>query len=897
MKRLYSILLVMIAFMLIVMITTPGFSQKLSAYKNPEFPVEKRVQDLLGRMTPVEKFYQLFMIPGDLAIGKENLKSGIFGLQVTAKGATTDAAGQKLDYTGSLTPAQFAAKINELQAFFSRETRLGIPIIPFEEALHGLLCHGSTTFPQSIGLAATFNTDLMYRVAAAIAAETRSRGIRQVLSPVLNIARDVRWGRTEETYGEDPCLVSQMGTAYISAMERAGVIATPKHFAVNSGDGGRDSYPVHYSESLMEEIYFPAFRTAVQKAGARSVMTAYNSFDGYPCTANDWLLNSKLKQQWGFSGFVISDACAVGGANVLHQTAAGYEEAGVQAVENGLDVIFQTDFQHAALFSSPFFDEKIRLGAVDSAVSRVLHAKFELGLFDNPYTDTVTARQQNWAPAHREIALQAARESIVLLKNTDHILPLSPGVKKIAVIGTDATEARPGGYGSPGNNRISILQGIEQLAGSNLEIMYTPGCGRQIQQYTTVPAVNLSHQTAAGKVPGLQAKYFNNPDFDGTPIITRVDSVIDFNWTLYGPDPMLLNDWYSVTWSGSIKALESGTFNIGIEGNDGYRLFLGGELLIDNMLNKSYDTKVKGFSFEKNREYDIRLECAERTGNARIKLVWDAAVADTLEEALGLAAYLAEQSDVAIVVAGLEEGEFRDRSSLRLPGSQEELISAVASAGKPVIVVLVGGSAVTMSAWINQVKGIVDVWYPGEAGGLAVAEVLFGKYNPAGRLPITFPMSEGQLPLVYNHKPTGRGDDYLELSGMPLFPFGFGLSYTTFEYSDLHFDKDSIIPGDSVKVSFRIKNTGRISGDEVCQLYIRDELASVSRPVRELKDFQRIRIEPGESHTVEFSITPEALIMLNKNMQPVIEPGWFTVMVGASSLDIRLRGRLLVQEL
>jgi beta-glucosidase len=870
-------------------------AQSILPYRDPSLSVELRVQDLLQRMTPEEKFFQLFMVPGDLGIGKDNLKSGIFGLQVSAKGADTGAAGQMLTYYGSGSAAQLALKINELQEFFREETRLGIPIIPFEEALHGLVCRDATVFPQSIGLAASFNVDLMHRVAGAIAEETRSRDIRQILSPVLNIARDVRWGRTEETYGEDPWLASQMGMAYIAELEHAGIIATPKHFAVNSGDGGRDSYPVHYSERLMEEIYFPAFKTAVQKAGARSVMTAYNSIDGSPCSANNRLLNKKLRQNWKFSGFVISDACAVGGANVLHYTASGYEDAGKQAVENGLDVIFQTDFNHAALFSGPFLKGMIRQGAFDSAVSRVLRAKFELGLFEDPFVDPSEAASEGRKKEHREIALQAARESIVLLKNEGNMLPFSQDIRSIAVIGTDAAEARPGGYSGPGNDRISILEGIKSTAGAGVQVNYSPGCGRISQPCTTVPAENLCSYRNDLKVPALRAEYFDNISLSGKPVIIRSDAVINFSWTLYGPDPSLTTDWYSARWTGKIIGKVSGTCKIGIEGNDGYRLYIGDKLLIDNWVKKSYGTRLADFSFSQGKEYDIRLEYFESTGNARLKLIWNAGLSDTTSVAIGKAVDLAGKSDVAIVVAGIEEGEFRDRSSLKLPGRQEELIHSVAATGKPVVVVLVGGSAVTMNSWIGQVQGIMDVWYPGEAGGIAVGEVIFGRYNPAGRLPITFPMSEGQLPLVYNHKPTGRGDDYNDLSGMPLFPFGYGLSYTTFEYSNLHFAKDTIHRGDSSTVAFLVKNTGQVAGDEVCQLFIRDELASVSRPLSELKGFLRIHLEADEEKEVSFTILSESLSMLDVNLVRITEPGTFRIMIGASSKDIRLRGILNIQ--
>ena len=878
---------------LLVLNFFPVFSQ-LPVYKNPDMPVETRVNDLLGRMTPEEKFWQLFMVPGDLSIGREKLKTGIFGFQVSAKGATGDAAGHMLTYGPSGTGRATAEKINEMQKFFLEESRLGIPIIPFDEALHGLIRDNATAFPQSIALAATFDRDLMRWVANAIAMETKTRGIRQILSPVINIARDVRWGRTEETYGEDPYLTSQMGLAFMSEYEKLGVIATPKHFAVNAGDGGRDSYPIHYDERLLDEIYFPAFIAAVQQAGARSVMTSYNSLNGSPCSANNWLLNEKLKKEWGFRGFVISDACAVGGANVLHYTTSTYAESAKASIESGLDVIFQTDYNHAPLFYEAFEKDKIAPSKIDSAVARVLRVKFELGLFENPYVDPELAEKTNGSAEHRRIALQAARESIVLLKNENNILPLNKSIRRLAVIGTDAAEARLGGYSGPGINKVSILDGIRSMAPADVKIVYSPGCGRTAPTYETIPSDCLFTANDNDKTNGLKAEYFDNTQIHGNAKVNRIDKDINFGWTLYGPDPSLSFDWYSARWTGILKPEVSGTFNIGIEGNDGYRLYIDNKLLIDNWVKKSFGTKLAGFTFEKGKTYDFRLEYFESTGNARLRLVWDAGMKDTITQSISDAVSTAKLCDAAVVVVGIHEGEFQDRAILSLPGRQEELIQAIAATGKPVIVLLVGGSAITMNPWIDKVKGIIDGWYPGEVGGTAVAEVLFGKYNPAGRLPITFPVSEGQLPLVYNHKPTGRGDDYYDLTGQPLFPFGYGLSYTTFVYSDLKFNKSVIKPDEAVEVRFKVTNTGEITGDEVCQLYIRDELASVARPITELKQFDRISLQPNETKEIVFDLTPETLSMLDINMKKVVEPGDFRIMIGSSSKDIRLRGILTV---
>lgn len=867
-----------------------GRNENRAPYKNPDLAIEKRVDDLLSRMTPEEKFWQMFMIPGNLEPDMAKYKNGIFGLQVSAKGRSGNAAGQMLEYGAEGTPGEVADRINNIQRYFIEETRLGIPLIPFDEALHGLVREGATAFPQSIALAATWNTELMGEVAASIADETKSRGIRQILSPVVNIARDVRWGRTEETYGEDPFLSARMGVAFVSEFEKRGIISTPKHFVANVGDGGRDSYPIHYNERLMEEIYFPAFRACFKEGGSRSVMTSYNSYDGSPCTANSWLLRDKLKGEWGFDGFVISDAGATGGANVLHFTAKDYPGSTANSINAGLDVLFQTSFDHYPLFWPAFRDGLITSENIDKAVRRILKAKFELGLFENPYVNPEDAVSLNGSAVNRETALRAARESIVLLKNKG-ILPLSEKVKKVTLIGVDAKEARLGGYSGPGNRKLSVYKALKEQ-NSDYELTYAEGPGRNDLRYIAVPQNVLKMPNSDES--GLKGEYYNNNSLAGDPVLTRKDSQIHFGWTLFSPDTLLAYDWYSVRWTGSLRSPLSGMYEIGLEGNDGYRMYIEDELIIDNWQKKSYSRITENYYFESGKEYKIRIEFFESTGNARIKLIWNQGLERRTEYRINEAVKLAREAEVAVVVVGIEEGEFRDRASLALPGAQEELILKIAETGTPMVVIIVGGSAVTMQSWYNKADAILDIWYPGDMGGQAVAEILKGDYSPAGRLPITFPMDEAQLPLYYNHKPTGRGDDYLNLTGHPLFPFGFGLSYTSFEYSDLELSDSNINAGETVKITCRVKNTGAYDGDEVVQLYIRDEIASVARPVMELKGFQRVHIKKGESEKLIFELGKEELEMLDINMKRVIEPGAFRIMIGASSRDIRLRTHLYV---
>jgi beta-glucosidase len=853
------------------------------AYRDARLPVDARVRDLVGRMTLDEKFWQLFMIPGDLDDPSFDYSNGIFGLQISTKAGAGDGA------------RAHAERINAIQTYFVEQTRLGIPIVPFDEAVHGLMREGATVFPQAIALAASWDTALVGRVARAIASETRGRGIRQVLSPVINIANDVRWGRVEETYGEDPFLTSVMGTTFVTAFETAGIVATPKHFVANVGDGGRDSYPIDVSRRALEETFFPPFKAAIDVGHARSVMSAYNSVDGSPATQSRLLLGDILKREWKFSGFVISDAAATGGATVLHHTEASTATATKDAFEAGLDVVFQSSWPQHRPYLDAFRRALVPDSIVDASVSRVLKAKFELGLFEHPFVDPDIAARENNSPEHRALARTAARESIVLLKNDRGVLPLSKSVRSIAVLGVDATEARLGGYSGPGAQPVSILAGIRDAIGKNATVRFAPGPGRVTRAYAVVSAEYLSSADSGKPVRGLRGEYFDNNRLDGTPRLVRTDQRVDFGWTLNSPGRGIPFDWYSVRWTGKLIVPAAGVTRLGVEGNDGYRLFVDGKLIVDDWVKRSFGSTLADVHLQAGSTHDIRLEYFESTGNARVKLVWDAAVPNDWRAKVAAAVDSARKSDVAVVVAGLEEGEFRDRAFLALPGHQEELIERVAATGKPTIVVLVGGSAITMSKWIGGVAGVVDVWYPGVEGGHAVADVLFGDYDPAGRLPITFAMSEGQLPLVYNHKPTGRGDDYLDLTGYPLFPFGYGLSYTTFAYSDLAIEPAEISATGTATIRCRVKNVGSRAGDEVVQLYLHDVLASVARPVIQLAGFERVSLQPGESRVVQFTVGPDQLRMLDRDMHWVVEPGAFRAMVGSSSKDIRLRGELVVR--
>ncbi|TBO42353.1 beta-glucosidase [Pedobacter kyonggii] len=858
------------------------------AYKNPKLSIDLRVKDLISRMTPEEKFWQLFMIPGDVTEkNKDQFKQGIFGLQVSAAAQGSGNAQQMLTYNTSEDGLSLAKKVNKIQKYFVEETRLGIPIIPFDEALHGLVRQGATAFPQSIGLAASFDTALVAKIGTAIAKEARARGLRDLLAPVINMATDVRWGRVEETYGEDPYLTTVLGHAFMNAIERQNIIVTPKHFIANIGDGGRDSYPIEMDKHYLEEIHFPAFKDGVKNVGIRSLMTSYNSVFGSPATSNKWLLTTKLKTEWGFKGFVISDAGAVGGANVLHFTAKDYKDATAQSINAGLDVIFQVDYNHYKLFLPAFLDGSIPKSRIDDALARVLKAKFELGLFEHPYVDESIAEKMLSDQSNHNLAKEAALKSLVLLKN-DNTLPLKT-TKRILLLGEDAIEARLGGYSGTGNKKINILEGLKSAVSNDVEINYLKGSSRELQSYVPIDSQFLSVNQKAG----LIGTYYKGLRFSGKPVKEVNDKVVNFSWTLYPPDEQLQLDDYSVRWAGKIKVPQNADVNIGLEGNDGYRLYLDNQLIIDNWDKKSFSTKTVPFHFEKNKEYAIKVEFFEPKGNGKIKLIWDYDIRKSNEITDAVAA--AKNKDAIVFVTGIKEGEFLDRAMLNLPGNQELLLEELAKTGKPIIVVLTGGSAINMQPWLNKVNAVLNAWYPGEAGGAAVADVLLGKANPSGKLPITYPIDESQLPLVYNHKPTGRSDDYNNLSGEPLFPFGYGLSYTNFSYTNLTFNRKSIAKNETANLSFELKNTGNYDGEEVVQLYMRPLLSKLAQPVLALRAFQRIHLKVGETKVISFKMNKEVLQTLNINNVWEVAPGEYRIMIGSSSKSLYLKDNLIVK--
>ncbi len=860
-----------IAFSLSILLLACSKEDKKHPYQDPQRSPAQRSEDLLTRMTLEEKVAQLRCLTKDVeATDTLYGQEGIGGIGPIMDGLPEPAA---------------AAKANRIHALIRRTTRLAIPPILHSEALHGYRGNGATIFPQAIALASTWDTLLIRRVATVIGKETRARGIRQVLAPVINIARDVRWGRVEETYGEDPYLSSRIAVAYCSAIEREGVLTTPKHFVANVGDGGRDSYPIHFNERILREIYFPPFRACIQEAGASSIMAAYNALDGTPCSAHPWLLTRILRKEWGFRGFVVSDYGSVAGILDKHHVATSDTGAAALALNAGLDVEFPDVYIYGRPLLGAAKNRKTTEKTLDDAVRRVLEAKFRLGLFEDPFVRVDSLNSVSADPAHRALALETATEAIVLLKNEDSALPLKKSLRSIAVIGPAADTALYGGYSGWGRKASTVLQAIREKLGPKAAVRYSPGCAFGFKSLPTIPSSNLVPGNGKPGEHGLRAEYFANDSLRGEPVLVRTDPEVQFTWGMGSPDPKLPADHFSARWTGMLIPAVSGTYRLGASTDDGMRLWLDGKLVIDSWYDRGATLDYVTVRLVAGKPYRLKLEYYERTGWSFASLVWEPQVKE--DPRITQAAELARRSDAAIVVATISEGEGYDRSSLDLPGRQEELIRAVAATGTPTTVVLMAGSAVTMQRWKETVPGILLAWYPGEEGGRAIANLLFGDANPSGRLPITFPQSVGQVPLYYNHHPTGRGDSYVDLSGKPLFPFGHGLSYTTFTYSSAAVTDSALPLGKPLTAWVTVRNTGTVKGDEIVQLYLRRPTSSVTQPVQQLHGFRRISLEPGAEQRVEFLLTPDDFSLYDRDLRWVEEPGQVDIQFGSSSADIR----------
>ena len=760
-----------------------SMAQEAAPYRDRKLSIEARIADLLPRMTLEEKLAQIQSAWENPQFFKDPKM-----LFVDEKGAfVPERAAVLMKYglgefsrpSEKRDPRAMAEFTNTVQKWLKENTRLGIPVLFHDECLHGHVAPKGTSYPQAIALASTWDPSLLHEVFTATAAEARARGVQQCLAPVLDLARDPRWGRTEETYGEDPYLVTRLGVAAITGfqgtgpgVDKAHVLATAKHFAVHGQpEGGTNVAPGNYSERVIREYFLKPFEAAVIEAHVQSVMPSYNEIDGIPSHSNRHLLQEVLRQEWGFTGLVASDYFGPTELRTIHHIVGDDAAAAKIALESGVDIELPFPGTYPSLL------QQVRQGmvaeaSIDVAVTRVLRTKFLAGLFDDPYVDAAYAEKITNNAEHRQLALKAAREAIILLKNQDNFLPLAKGkYKHIAVIGPNAADLHLGGYSNQPGRGVSVLQGIRDKVGTSAEVLYSEG--------------------------------------------TKITETFP--------------DW------------------------DADKVMLG-----DPALN-----------------------------------------AKRIQEAVKIA----QKADVVILALGGNEQTSReawapehkgDRDSLDLLGNQDELVKAILATGKPTIVFLQHGRPNSINYIAEHVPAILDGWYLGQEGAAAVADVLFGDYNPGGHLPITVPRSVGQLPDYYYQKPSAKRE-FVGTTTEPLFPFGWGLSYSTFKYANVHAEPEAIGVLGSSTISVEVTNTGKVRGDEVVQLYIRQEFSSVTRPVKELRGFRRISLEPGESKTVKFTLGPDELAYLNRDMHRVVEPGTFKIMAGGNSVEL-IETKLTVAE-
>jgi beta-glucosidase len=752
--------------LVVTLVAAPLVAQEATPpYKDPTLPIPQRVADLLKRMTVEEKVDQIS--------GGRPLELGV----VDPTGRYTDASlaemmRQMFNPYFRQGARDRAILNNALQRYRLEKTRLGIPSLFFGEALHGYMAYGATSFPQAIALASTWDPALVKRVYTAAADEMASSGIGQALTPVLGLARDPRWGRTEETMGEDPWLVSRMAVAAVEGLQGDGlpidrhhVLATMKHFAVHSQpESGTNTAPGNYSERTIRETFFVPFRAAVQEAHVGSVMASYNEINGIPAHIDPWLLKDVLRKEWGFDGFVVSDGNGLQMLVRTHHVAADNAEAARKAIAAGVDYDLSDGSVYRTLVEQ-MKNGKVAEADLDRAVAGVLTAKFRLGLFDDPYVDPDYAARVTNSKEHQALALEAAQKAIVLLENDGDLLPLDPKkLGTVAVIGPNAKDVHVGGYSRDPGRGVSLLDGIRARLEPDVRVLYTEGC-----------KITLGKQ-------GWEGWYENH---------TKL------------ADP---------------------------------------------------------------RDQEVSLQAAEE---------------------------VARKADAAIVVIGETEATNReawseqhlgDRDSLDLLGAQDELVRRVVETGTPTVVFLLNGRPLSIHKVKDRVPAILEGWWLGQEGGTAAANVIFGDVVPGGKLPITFPRSVGQLPAFYNHKPS-RNRSYLFTSREPLFPFGYGLSYTSFRLDNVELEPSRIRAGEGTTVRVDVTNTGSRAGDEVPQVYVHQRVASVTRPVKQLAAFQRVHLMPGETRTVELKVVPDSLSLVGEGMKRVIEPGDFDVMVGPSSAE------------
>jgi len=852
----------LITLLIIQLLLIDGCTQKHETnnlpYLNTDLSIDQRVNDLVNRMTLEEKISQM---------------------------------------------------VNDAPAI----DRLGVPKYNWwSEGLHGVARAGlATVFPQAIGLGATWDDHLLHDVSMAIADEARAkhsnfikkdkRFIYQGLtlwSPNINIFRDPRWGRGQETYGEDPYLTGKLAVQFIKGLQGDDTtyyktIATAKHFAVHSGpEEGRHSFNSTTGEDDLQETYLPQFEMAIKEGKPYSVMCAYNRYNGEPCCGNKRLLQQALRNDWGFNGYIVSDCDAIVDIYKFHKVVPTPEEAAALAVKSGTDL----ECGNVYLNLKSAIDKKlITEKEIDVAVKRLFKARFKLGMFDSP--EKVPYAQIPYSVVdskeHKALALEAARESIVLLKNKDNILPLKKDIGTLAVIGPNADQwlMLLGNYNGVPSDPVTPLRGIKERLSAKSKVLFAQGCelAEGMPMFYTVPAENLFSE---GNQPGIKVSYFNNKELSGEPLFSSIDKNLDANWYDKAPREDMDDDNFSVRWSGEIKPDRSGLYQLGTISTCNTKLFLNDSLVAktkyhfrdeygDPRLRKSNALKL-----EAGKRYKIVVEAIESFADAQVQLVWATPKPELKKQALEIA----KQADVVVMCMGITprmEGEEMDvkidgfiggdRTRLDLPELQQQLIKEIQALGKPVILVLLNGSALAVNWESKNINAIIEAWYPGQAAGQAIADVLFGDYNPGGRLPVTFYKSVNDLPPFDQYKLSAQ--TYRYFKGEPLYPFGFGLSYTSFAYENLKI-KNEFKVGDSVHVSVKVKNTGKVAGDEVAQLYLANQNKSIDRVIHSLKGFKRVHLNPGESTTLEFILRPNDFSVFNRKNEREILPGKFEIFLG-----------------
>ncbi|HTY39178.1 MAG TPA: glycoside hydrolase family 3 C-terminal domain-containing protein [Bacteroidota bacterium] len=811
-----------------------AFSQSVPVYKDSKAPVESRVQDLLSKMTLEEKIDML---------------GGVEGFYIRPCG------------------------------------RLGIPKVKMADGPLGVRNYGkSTAFPAGIAFAASWNKALVEEYGKAIGTEARAKGVHIMLAPGVNIYRAPMCGRNFEYYGEDPYLASRMVVGYVTGVQSKGVVATAKHYAANNEEYDRHTVSSDVDERTLREIYLPTFRAAVEEAHVGSVMNSYNLINGIHAAQHQHLLNEVLKGDWKFDGFVMSDW--------------GSTYDGVASANGGLDLEMPSGVHMNRDTLMPAIKSgKLGTATIDDKVRRMLRVMFRFGFFDKPQQDTTLPL---YNPDSKVVALQAAREGSVLLKNMNNVLPLDRAVvKSIAVVGPNAYPAVTGGGGSSTIQpfrSVSVLDGIITAAGQHTKVYFAPGTEVDIQSIFKFSEF-MTTSPDNKQVRGLKGEYFTNRSLSGQPALTRIDRHVAFQWGEGSPASVIPEDDFSARWTGRITPETDGEYEFFVQGDDGFRLTVGDKLLIDEWHDQAAMMKRASLPLKGGSAVDIKLEYYEHSGNAEISFGWSKTENVANSEAVKVAAL----SDAAIVCVGFNsssEGEGFDRP-FDLPNEQVELIRAVAGVNKRTIVVLTAGGNVGMTGWLNDVAGLLHVWYPGQEGGTAVAEILFGDVNPSGHLPATFEKRWEDNATFNSYYAKDKHLEYTEgvfvgyrhfdsKNIEPLFPFGFGLSYTTFEYKNLHVTPSASASDPKIQVEFEITNTGERTGSEVAQVYVGEMNPSLPRPPKELKGFEKVSLKAGESTKVSVSLDKNAFAYYDvAGKRWAINPGRFLVSVGSSSRLIR----------